>query len=808
MNRINLNGEWLLRQEGLCSETIKATVPGDIHNDLLNAGAIDAPYFGDNSKKCSWVVEKDWKYIKIFNITELNEKTYIVFDGIDTVSTIYLNGVKIAETDNMFMQHRVDVTDVIGIGENKLEVVIHSIRKELAKYPEEGYFGCFNVQRIFIRKAQCHFSWDWAPDFPATGIWKDVYLETRKDTYINDFKIKTELDGHTTFFVNMPEDCEYEKEREIEVCVDGKTYRFKTTSQKNFYTIKIDNPKLWWPRALGEPNLYSYSIRLFSDGELCDEKNGKFGIRTVRMEEKPTEKLDGFTCQLYVNETPVFLKGANWVPLDVMTGCITKEHYEKAITLAYDANFTLLRVWGGGIYESELFYNLCDELGMMVWQDFAYACADVPDNDFDFINRAIAESEQQVCRLRNHPSLLLYCGGNEKTGSHGRNKKYGDKIIYYYIRGVVDHLDGTRPYFPSSPWGYGDIGNTQSSGDCHCNSYQKAMISPENPDGLGIENFRDVLKTFDTAIASEIAVQGSPTLSSLKKYIPEDKLWPINEIYDLHFMRNPYDGTGKYFPQIQLEVAEQTFGKIDNVQDFCKKSSIFHAELLRADCEYHKTNIGRCSGTMNWMFNDIWPCGTWSVVDYYMNPMPAYYALKRAYHPNNLIITKTVSGYQLFAVNETNKPMEYKVEYGISDLYGKATGENRNKNGTVDAYSSVCVYTFEDYDDTTSFMYAKGVIGEDNRETTLFKALWKDIEFVEPELRVDYEKIDNGIKAIITTKNYARTINIASPVREDLIYSDNYFDLMPGCTKEIIITGKDINSDDLVVRHWLDVWEF
>ena len=808
MNIIKLSGEWLLNKEGSFGDTYKATVPGDIHKDLMDAGVIEAPYYSDNSKKCAWVTETDWRYTKTFTVDKLEDTTYLVFEGIDTVSEIYLNSKKVADTDNMFYQYRLDVTDSINIGENKLEVVLKSIRKELAKYPEEGYFGCFNVQRIFIRKAQCHFSWDWAPDFPAAGIWKDVYVETRNDTYINDIKIDTQLDGHVTFFVNMPEDSEYEKEREIEIVVAGKEYRFTTTSQKNFYTIKIENPKLWWPRNLGEQNLYSYKIRLYSDGCLCDEKEGKFGIRTVRIEEMPTKNLDGFTCQLYVNETPVFLKGANWVPLDVMTGCIGKERYEKAIKLAYDANFTLLRVWGGGIYESELFYTLCDELGIMVWQDFAYACADVPDNDFDFINRAIAEAEQQVFRLRNHPSLLLYCGGNEKTGSHGRNKKYGDKIIYYYIRGVVDHLDGTRPYFPSSPWGYGDIGNTQSSGDCHCNSYQKAMISPENPDGLGIENFRDVLKTFDTAIASEIAVQGAPTLSSLKKYIPEDKLWPINEMYDLHFMRNPYDGTGKYFPQIQLEVAEQTFGKIDNVQDFCKKSSTFHAELLRADCEYHKTNIGRCSGTMNWMFNDIWPCGTWSVVDYYMNPMPAYYALKRAYYSNNFIITKTVSGYQLFAVNETNKPMEYKVEYGISDLYGKATGENGNKNGTVDAYSSVCVHTFEDYDDTTSFMYAKGVIGGDNREATLFKALWKDIEFVEPELKVNFEKIDNGIKAIITTKNYARTINIASPVREDLIYSDNYFDLMPGCTKEIIIKGNDIDSDDLVVRHWLDVWEF
>ena len=808
MQKILLNGaDWQVC-EAQTSELYKASVPGDIHNDLLKAGVIEDPYYSDNSKKCSWVVEKDWKFSKTFVVEKLESKTDIVFDGIDTISTIYLNGKEIAKTDNMFMQYRIDVTDSILVGENKLEVVLLSIRKELSKYPEEGYFGCFNVQRIFIRKAQCHFSWDWAPDFPATGIWKDVYLETRNDTYINDINIKTQLDGHVTFFVNLPETCEYGKEREIEITVGEDVYRFKTTSIKNFYTIKIDNPKLWWPRVLGEPNLYEYKIKLFADGELCDEKCGKFGIRTIRMEEKPTKNLDGFTCQIYVNEKPVFMKGANWVPLDVMTGCIEPERYEKAIKMAYDANFTLLRVWGGGIYESELFYNLCDELGMMVWQDFAYACADVPDNDFDFVNRAIAEAEQQVCRLRNHPSLVLYCGGNEKTGSHGLNKKYGDKIIYYYIRGVVDHLDGTRPYFPSSPWGYGDIGNTQSSGDCHCNSYQKAMISPENPNGLGVENFRDVLKTFDTAIASEIAVQGAPTLSSLKKYIPEDKIWPINEIYDLHFMRNPYDGTGKYFPQIQLEVAEKVFGDITCVEDFCKKSSIFQAELLRADCEYHKTKIGRCSGTMNWMFNDIWPCGTWSVVDHYMAPMPAYYALKRAYRTNNLIITKTNEGYQLFVVNETDKDMEYKAEFGMADMRGNNIGEVKEATGVVKAYSAEILYTYNSCAGTDCFMFAKGEVGGEERVATLFCSLWKDVQFTEPELKASFETVKDGIVVTLNTKNYARCVNISVMNRDDVSYCDNYFDMLPGGEKKVMIFGENINAEDIDIRTWMDKWEY
>lgn len=809
MQKILLSGnDWQVCDANSSEKSYPATVPGDIHNDLLKAGVIEDPYYADNSKKCSWVVEKDWKYSKTFKVEKLEDVTDLVFNGIDTISTIYLNGKEIAKTDNMFMQFRINVSDTIKIGENKLEVVIHSIRKELEKYPSENYFGCFNVPRIFVRKAQCHFSWDWAPDFPATGIWQDVYLETRHDTYIHDYKIKTELDGNVTFFVNMPESSEILKAREIEIEVDGRVYHYDTTAQKNFFTIQIENPKLWWPRFLGDQPLYDYKIKLFSDGEFCDEKSGKFGIRTVRLEQKPKKNPDGFTCQLLINETPVFLKGANWVPLDVMAGTITNERYEKAINLAYEANFSMLRVWGGGIYENDIFYELCDKLGILVWQDFAYACADVPDNNFDFINRSIAEAEYQVYRLRNHPSLVIFCGGNEKTGSHGFNKKYGDKLIYYYIRGLVDHLDGTRPYFPSSPWGYGDIGNTQSSGDSHVNSYQKSLKSKREPNNIGIENFRDLLKTYDPSLASEIAVQGAPLLSSLKKYIPKKDLWPIGDMYNLHFMRNPYDGTEKFFTQIQQEVATAFFGKIEGLEDFCKKSSTVHSELARADLEHHKAIIGRCSGTMTWMFDDTWPSGAWSVLDYYLMPMPAYYALKRAYTPQNLIITKTMKGYELFVVNETQKEFEYSVKAGICDLCGNAYGEEKEFTGTLGAYSSISLFVFPEDVPKNNFMYAKGEIGGKIYQTSMFGTLWKEIEWVEPELGVSYKAVDGGVEAIFTAKNFARCVNLAVLDRDDLIYSDNYFDMLPNSKKTVLIKGKDIDLNSVKVRNWLDKWEY
>ena len=808
MNRMDLNGHWYLSRTDAAETVFSAEVPGDVHKDLEMAGVIESPYFSDNSTKCAWVTEHDWKYTKEFFVDKLDEKSYLVFDGIDTFSEIYLNGAKVADTDNMFMQYRIDVSEVIEIGKNKLEVIIKSIKNEMSKYPDEGYFGCFNVQRIFVRKAQCHFSWDWAPDFPAAGIWKDVYFETSHDTYIHDHHIKTDLDGTVTFFVNLSENSRRDIEREIIIEIDGKVYKKTTSELHNFFIVKLESPKLWWPRGMGEQNLYNYSIKLSSNGDVCDCKSGRFGIRKVRFEEKADVEHEGFICRLYVNNKPVFMKGANWVPLDVMTGCISKERYKQAIMLAYEANFNILRVWGGGIYENDVFYELCDELGIMVWQDLAYACADVPDNMPDFVDNAIKEAEYQVRRLRNFTSLVLYCGGNEKTGSHGLNKKYGDKIIYYYIRGVVQHLDGTRPYFPSSPWGYGDIGNTQSSGDCHCNSYQSAMTSPENKSAPGIEHFRDVLKKFKATLVSEIAIQGAPLPSSLKKYIPSDKLWPINEIYDLHFMRNPYDGTGKYFAQIQYECAEKLFGPISGLYDFCKKSSILHSELIRADCEFHKSRMEACTGTMTWMFNDIWPCGTWSIVDYYLSPMPAYYALKRAYLPQRFIITKTEAGYAVYVVNENDVILDYSAEIGIQDLNGKIIAERTDVAGTVGSHESKLIYLFETNVSDNAFMFVKGIVGEIKHEDTLFGALWKDIHWPEPEIDVVYETVVDGIKATVKSKRYARAVNFASRTRSDLVYEDNYFDLMPGSEKAIFIKGENLTDVEIIMRDWTSEWDF
>ncbi|MEG1879919.1 MAG: glycoside hydrolase family 2 TIM barrel-domain containing protein, partial [Oscillospiraceae bacterium] len=585
---------------------ISAKVPGDVHVDLLTSGKIEDPFFSTNSLDARWVSEKDWCYKTKFIIDKsfLKDDISLTFEGIDTFSAIWLNDVFLGETNNMFKEFSFDISEVIKYNqENTLIVYVKSIRNELEKYPYQEYIGCFDVKRIFARKAQCHFGWDWAPDLPGTGIWGAVKLVSKNKEKIDAVKITTDLDGNVSFFVNTNltrfiEICGKEEKREtgekLEVLITFNNEVYKKTititGDKSYVNFKIDNPKLWWPIGYGEPNLYEYSIKIINNNMVLDEKYGKFGIRSVKIIEKPlSDEEIGF--KFNINNIDIYCKGSNWVPCECFTGCAKKEKYKKLIMLAKECNINMLRVWGGGIYERDMFYDMCDENGIMVWQDLMFACADIPDNHEWFVNESISEVEFQIKRLRNHASILYWCGGNEKTGAFGRKVFYGDKMVNYILRGVCNSLDNTRPYLASSPFSYTQEGNDFNSGDTHASCGEACVLN-------GAENFRDEIKKIKTTFNSESALQGSARYQSIIKFIPENKLWELNEIWDHHFMENPYSSLKSTFPKWQLKIAEDLFGKCINAKDFIKKSMTAHYELMKAEIEHHRSRKGQSGGFM------------------------------------------------------------------------------------------------------------------------------------------------------------------------------------------------------------------
>ncbi len=812
MKKISLNGEWVLRNPKT-DATFKATVPGDVHNDLMNAAIIPDPYYSDNANNCGWVAEQDWIYEKKFTVTEemLENKLNLVFLGIDTFSEIYINGTKIADTDNMFLRYTFKINEFVSVGENTLTVKLLSIREQAAKYPTEGYFACFNIQRIFIRKSQCHFSWDWAPNFPAMGIWQDVELELIPANEISHVIIRPELDGRAAIIVHLHKDLDAfdvaDKYLRVKVWDDATAVEktVPVAGYKTICNIFVENAKLWWPKCLGEPHLYNYEVTLIENEQETYVKAGRFGFRTIEHDQTPADT-QKFYCNFKINGKEIFLKGANWVPLDIMTGCISDAKYRKAIEMAHDANFNCLRVWGGGIYEKDVFFDICDETGMLVWQDFQFACSDIPDDYEGFSERVIEEVEYQIQRLQTHPSFFVAAGGNEKTGIYGEHKSRGDHLAYYTICGMCHHIDGTRPYMPSSPYSLGSIGNELTSGDCHVNSYEPSI-------GRGrFTEFRDILAEREAPLASEIAVQGACRVDALKKYIPEESLWPVNDIYNLHFTRNPYDGYGGIpFVEKQIKAATEAFGEFDSLNGYVKHSMALHSEYVRADSEFHRSRKGDCGGAMFWMYSDIWPSGTWALLDYYMIPKASYYSAKRSYKPVTPIITKHKDGTNLYVVNDTLNEVNGTVALRYVDAAGNIYSE-KSFEVTATANKSTKIVNVDDIieNGTNRILVAELTVDNESTKTFYFPDLWKDVKWQNPELEVNIErKCDKCATVTITaTAAYARMVNIIVPEFSGTYMSDNFFDMEKGETRVIEIKADaPFATEDITVKHWLDEWD-
>ena len=812
---INLNDTW-----------IDAEVPGDIHNALFKAGMIADPYYSENSKECSWVAEKDWCYFKTFRLpcNFIREKTSIVFEGIDTYSDIWLNGEKIGQTDNMFREFSFDITGIIRENEeNELTVRIKSLKHIMEKFPHQKYFACFNTARIFVRKAQCHFGWDWAPDLPAVGIWQGVKVVASDEGQLLDAYIKTRIDGKVSFFItvdrkpqvneldNAKEEIRIEKiEDDLLVTVsDGVlTYEKKVPIRggKNHLTMEIENPKLWWPNGYGEPFLYNYCIRLLRKGIEIDGKEGRFGIREVELKQEPL-KAGGFNFQFNINNTPVYCKGANWVPLDCFTGTVEDDKYKCLIRLAKEANFNMIRVWGGGIYEKEIFYELCDENGIMVWQDFMFACSDVPDNHHWFIDLVIPEIEYQMKRMRNHPSIVYWCGGNEKTGSAGLKVSYGERMFHYIIRGICNDLDSTRPYGATSPMSFSDLGNDMDSGDTHCNCLESSFKE-------GMTVFREKIEKICAVFNSECAIQGPARFQSMSRFIPGEKLWPLNDLWRFRYKDNPYNTLTEEYLDIQSGAAEILFGSCSDVKDFLKKAMTVHAEILRAEIEHQRCRKWVNSGIMFWMFSDIWPTGTWSVVDYYELPKPAYYAVKRAYEPVLISIQQIGGDVKILASNDSLQELEGIVEFGQATIYGEIVWKNELNTITVRKNESVEIACIGNLiaEIPNSYLFARFSGKNQKAGTTFFPKLWKDIDWQEPGLTykvISETSFDGRFEKVIevSARLYARMVNINLPGDIYAQLSDNFFDIEAGETKVITVVAKeDFNCNELRIDHWLTEW--
>lgn len=821
MEKVKISN-WTIEYDG---KRIPAAVPGDITIDLFRAGVIKNPYYGFNYRENDWIARRDFTYETELDVTDeilAQDSVALVFDGVDVYSDVYLNGKLLGHTENMFLQYRFEVKEYLQKGKNRLCVCMRSTLNKMDEFDTTGYCAVFNVKRLFVRKAQCHFGWDWAPKICAYGIWQDVRLEYGDACKIEDAYVVADAEGNATFFTELnyniysTVDGDGQDVSGSFVVEKGDTLRyalsktpfgtdyvvksFPVEGKKNFACFQVPNAELWWPVGYGAQPLYNYKIELERGGKVVSVKTGRVGFRSVRLLEKP--KGDAFLgYELEINGKIIFVRGSNWIPVECFTGVVEDEKYERLTDLAVQANHNMLRVWGGGIYEKDIFYDLCDEKGLLVWQDIMLACGDIPEDCPDWVQNMLAEVEYQVKRLRNHPSLVYWCGGNEKTGCYGRCITRGDFFVDVLLQGLVAKLDKTRPYARQSPCSHTDVGQDGNSGESHHNSFERSILE-------GVRKYRSLVAEKRVPFISEAALMGPNSVETNEKIYPADKLWPMNEYWDDRLMDNPYGVLHMTFAQRQMKYATDMYGEVKNLNDFTAKGMLMHAEAMRAESEFARSGEGITSGFMAWMYGDIWPSGSWSVVDYWCEPKQAYYQMKRSFAPRLVTFVQNASGKtDLVVVNDTLEPYSTEIRYGAKRFDGEVLFER-----TTNVYALGEKPFFEevafDCDRADIYLFAEYVDGGEQRKNIYSPKMWCDASFTS-DYETKIEKKDaHRVLVTIHANAFAKSVFVRLPDNYKYTYSDNYIDLEAGETRTLTITSKEeIDETAIVVTDFAKMTE-
>jgi len=652
-------------------QCIAGTVPGDVYLDLLNAGLIEDPFYGRNYLDLRKFEFYQWWYEKEFNLTEesLNKKFKLIFHGIDTIATIWLNGNLLGKTQDMFVEHEFDVTGLLK-EKNTLIVKIGSP----VLWAKEKNYDAMNVswegrdEALWLRKAQHSFGWDIAPRIVSSGIWKDVELREFKDDEIEElyyatskieensadldifFKFRTGLKYFEEFLLRFTFIDKYNNERVFEFPVEFIT---------GHLTVKLDNPYLWYPKGYGEPDLYRVKCELLYNGEVLDERVDAIGIRTVHLER--TETAEDGIFRFIINGIPVRARGSNWVPLDALHSR-DKERTIPVLELFDDLGCNIIRCWGGGVYESEEFFNFCDSHGIMVWQDFALACARYPQRE-EFQKVLEEEARKVIRRLRNHPSLILWAGDNECDYAYNlENLLPSDNILTRKVLpSVCKQLDPYRPYLPSSPY----------LSDIVVRS--KGKLSPPEQHLWGPRDYyKSRFYTENNAeFISEIGYHGCPNLESLKRFIPEEYLWTWdNDYWRAHSVEHWKTRRRSYNRnELMANQIKELFGFIpEKIEDFILASQISQAEAKKFFIERARLS-DNIWGIIWWNVMDCWPQISDAIVDYYFSKKLAYSYIKRVQEPFFIMISEPEGWYvKVVGINDTLSRKE--GTFIISDAVG------------------------------------------------------------------------------------------------------------------------------------------
>jgi beta-mannosidase len=640
--------------------TVPATVPGSTHLDLLAAGLITDPFLDQAEAELAWMHRTDWLYATTFPASAVapGERVDLVFDGLDTVATVELNRQLLGRTANMHRGYRFDVREILADGGNDLTVSFSSALAHAENVEAQlGWRDHVNQHPFnMIRKMACSFGWDWGPDLQTAGIWRPVRLERWHTARLARVRPVVTVTEDGTGYIEVHTDIEWAsgpgEDLIMRITVDAYEHAVIVPAGAKTVVAYIDvpGPEIWWPAGYGEQPLYDLEVALRKEtsNEPLDSTTKRIGFRTITVDTTPDEIGTPFT--VVVNGTPVFIKGANWIPDDHFLTRITRDRLTRRVDQAVEAHVNLLRVWGGGIYESDDFYDICDERGVLVWQDFPLSCAAYPE-EAPIRGEIEAEARENVARLMSHASLAIWNGGNENLwgfADWGWTAQLAGRTwgLGYYtdlLPGIVAELDPTRFYCPSSP--YSPVDGLHPNDENHGTRHEWEVWNSKD-----YTHYRDHVPRF----CSEFGFQGPPSWSTLTQWIHDQPLTPTAPSFLSH--QKAADGNGKLDRGMAAHLpAPRSF------EDWHWATQLNQARAVSFGIEHFRSWWPRTAGAVVWQLNDCWPVTSWAAIDSEERVKPLWYGLRHAFAPQILTFQPRDGRLVLIAVNDHDRPWDAHI---------------------------------------------------------------------------------------------------------------------------------------------------
>lgn len=820
MTRISIT-DWHFKAEHE-SQWLPAVVPGCVHIDLLRNNRIPDPFYGTHEHQLQWIDKQNWVYEAVLCLTEewfKDTHLTLTFTGLDTYADVYVNDVHVLSSDNMFRTWVIDVKEAVQLGENRIRVMLYSpIQTDLPKceqvsYPlpapndqsELGEMGDRKLS-VWARKAPYHYGWDWGPRFVTSGIWRKVRLESWSEPRLQDLFIRQdevsaacakltavmeiEADQAGVYDLQLTAD-QHQWTRQVQLTAGHQTIE---------WPIEITDPRLWWCNGLGKPELTTFhlSMTMLNQAEILSEQTVTTGLRSIRLITEPDEA--GHTFYFELNGKAVFIKGANHIPNDSFLSEVTASRYLHEIETAVASLMNMLRVWGGGVYEDDQFYQLCDQHGLLVWQDFMFACSMYPGNE-EFLHSIELEARDNVKRLRNHPSIALWCGNNEmdsawahyvehqgwgwkeKLPAEAREELWAayEAIFHRILPEAVEQYAPGAYYWPSSPlavWSGDAAQHTtirSTSGDMH---YWGVWHESE-----AFERYNQVISRF----MSEYGFQSFPEYSTVRAYAEEQDLQLESDVMLAHQKNNRGNQLIKQYMDMYMKPPK-------DFPSFLNMSQILQSEAIQTAITAHRRHKPYCMGSLYWQLNDCWPVASWSSMDYFGRWKALQYGIKRSFQPLLLSIIETDDDQiEIHLISDVPEPVTGELHIELLDHQGHLlrsesipaeAGYDQAKQITV-LQKSKWLYDHKPYDliMRVTFIPHSIELPQEACEAIYYFARLRDLDLIEPEINVVEYQFRDGTELKLSSNVLARHVRLSTEMEGH--FSDNDIDLIPGMERTI-----------------------